>query len=167
MPFESKKTPILNLTGLINGLSQAKVEFIVVGGIAAVAQGAPVTTFDLDIVHRQSDDNVERLYKYLQTVGVYFRRPDEKILKPTIEHLKGRGHLLLSTTLGPLDVLAHVELDQGFDDLISDSVLIDFKGGSVRILSLEKLIELKRMSTSPEDQYRLHLLEETHRHKNH
>ncbi len=163
MPSKNKKKPTLDLTGLIEGLSQAEIDFIIVGGVAAVAHGAPVTTFDLDIVHRQSNVNIEKLYGYLQTVDAHFRRPDEKILKPTIEHLKGRDHLLLSTTLGPLDVLTHVELDQGFDDLISDSVLIDFKGVGVWILSLEKLIELKRVSASPEDRYRLHVLEETHR----
>jgi hypothetical protein len=33
------------------------VEFIVVGGVAAVLQGAPVVTFDLDILHRRTPEN--------------------------------------------------------------------------------------------------------------
>jgi hypothetical protein len=35
------------------------VEFIIVGGISAVLHGAPVTTFDLDILHHRTEQNVE------------------------------------------------------------------------------------------------------------
>ncbi|MFH1984971.1 MAG: hypothetical protein ABIL58_24275 [Pseudomonadota bacterium] len=75
MPLQTKKPPILNLSALIKGLSQAGVEFIIVGGIAAVAQGAPVTTFDLDIVHRRTDDHVEKLDRFLKSIDAHFRRP--------------------------------------------------------------------------------------------
>lgn len=37
------------------------VDFIVVGGVAAVLCGAPISTFDLDIVHDRSPANVGRL----------------------------------------------------------------------------------------------------------
>ena len=40
-----------DLSAILEGLLQADVEFILVGGLAAVVQGAPVTTFDVDIVH--------------------------------------------------------------------------------------------------------------------
>ena len=42
-------------------LSDHKVEFIVVGGVCAVLHGAPVATFDLDLVHNRALDNLERL----------------------------------------------------------------------------------------------------------
>ena len=38
-------------------LNKHEVEYIVVGGVAAVIQGAPITTFDLDALVRISDDN--------------------------------------------------------------------------------------------------------------
>jgi hypothetical protein len=46
-------------------LSAAGVEFIVVGGAAALLHGAPITTQDLDIVHRRTPENVERLLHVL------------------------------------------------------------------------------------------------------
>ena len=49
MPSRKKNLQAADLSALLKGLSEAGVEFIVVGGLAAVAQGAPVTTFDLDI----------------------------------------------------------------------------------------------------------------------
>src|SRR5882724_5212721 len=58
MPSHPKVT---DLRALIAELCTAGVEFIVVGGAAAVIQGAPITTNDLDIVHRRTPENVARL----------------------------------------------------------------------------------------------------------
>ena len=151
----------MNLSALIKGLNEANVAFIVVGGIAAVAQGAPVTTFDLDIVHRQTDENVEKLMGFLKSVDARARRPDDLVLKPTVADLKGKSHLLLSTNLGPLDVLAFIEKKLEFDDLIDDCHPIDFHGHKVHVLSIAKMVELKRDSTAPKDRHRLQILEET------
>ena len=40
-----------DLLVLLKTLIWHEVEFIVVGGVGAVLQGAPLSTFDLDIVH--------------------------------------------------------------------------------------------------------------------
>jgi hypothetical protein len=45
-----------DLDALIQALLAARIEFIVVGGAAAVLHGAPITTQDLDIVHRRTAD---------------------------------------------------------------------------------------------------------------
>jgi hypothetical protein len=50
---------------ILLALLDAGVEFIVVGGTAAVIMGAPVVTFDIDIVHRRTPENVDRLYEFL------------------------------------------------------------------------------------------------------
>ena len=57
---------------LIDALVAGGVEFIVVGGIAAVLHGAPISTRDLDIVHARDAENVERLMAVLDlwTVSV-------------------------------------------------------------------------------------------------
>jgi hypothetical protein len=47
-----------SLESLLATLATSDVELIVVGMLAAVAEGAPVTTHDLDIVHRRTPDNV-------------------------------------------------------------------------------------------------------------
>jgi hypothetical protein len=51
MPSINKNPQVSDLSALLKGLNEAGVEFVLVGGVAAVAQGAPVTTFDLDIVN--------------------------------------------------------------------------------------------------------------------
>jgi len=44
----------------------AKVKFVVIGGVSVVLHGAPTTTQDLDIVHEQSEENIERLFGMLE-----------------------------------------------------------------------------------------------------
>lgn len=162
----SKKNITPDLNALLTGLNNAEVEFIIVGGMAAVAQGAPITTFDLDIVHRRTDKNAERLLQFLSSIDAAFRRPDDKIRKPDIKDLQAKGHVLLATALGPLDLLAHIEEGLGFDELIPDCIEVEFQAGKLLLLDLEKIVLLKRQSLRPEDKYRLPILEETLRQRN-
>jgi hypothetical protein len=155
-----------NLESLLATLAASDVEFVVVGMLAAVAQGAAVTTHDLDIVHRRTPDNVARLVHLLvdQLDARYRGRVD--ILRPTIEILSGPGHSLLQTNAGPLDVLGAIEGGRDYDALLPVSRPIDIDGHRVHVLGLATLIELKRQSTRLKDQMVLPLLEETLRQNN-
>ncbi|MBC2694373.1 MAG: nucleotidyltransferase family protein [Desulfobacteraceae bacterium] len=161
MPSKNIKPQVYDLSTLLKRLNEAGVEFVLVGGVAAVAQGTPVTTFDLDIVHRQTDENIEKLMKFLKSIGAYQRRPDDKVIKPDERDLKGKGHVLLTTRFGPLDVLAVIENGRGFEELLTDTVEIEFQGFKVYVLRLETMVVLKRESKNPKDRYRLQILEET------
>jgi len=156
-----KNLQAANLSALLKGLSEAGVEFIVVGGLAAVTQGAPVTTFDLDIVHHQTDENIKKLSVFLKSINAIQRRPDDTIIEPTEKDLKAKGHLLLNTRNGPLDILAFIEKGLEYGELLTDAIEIELYGYKVNVLSLETLIELKRDSKDPQDRYRLPILEET------
>ena len=46
MPSNKKQTPAADLSLLLKELKKAEVDFILVGGVAAVAQGAPISTTD-------------------------------------------------------------------------------------------------------------------------
>lgn len=58
---------------ILRVLSAHEVEFIVVGGVSAVLHGAPVTTFDLDIVHRRTPENIDRLLAALRELDAILR----------------------------------------------------------------------------------------------
>src|SRR5258705_13167856 len=148
------------LTSLLATVARGNVELIVVGGLAAVAQGAPITTHDLDIVHRRTAANIERLLAVLAAVDARYRgRPD--VLRPTAEILAGPGHSLLATTLGPLDVLGAIEGGRDYESLVGESIAIDIEGSRVHVLRLQTIVELKRASTHPKDQQMLPILEAT------
>ncbi len=138
-------------------LAEAGVEFVVVGGVAAVAQGAPITTLDLDIVHQRSPANVARLLKVLVTLGAHVRqRPG---LLPGADAFAGPGHQLLETSLGPLDVLGEIEGARAYDELLPSTTTTTLRGYELRLLSLEALIELKGRSMREKDRLVLPLLE--------
>jgi len=143
------------------GLLEAGVDFILVGGLAAVIQGAPVTTMDVDIVHSQSAENIDRLGTFLKSVGAVYRRLDDKLIEPKLRDLSGNGHVLLVTRVGPLDVLAVIEGGRSYEDLLQHTVDIDFRGHTLRVLDLKTLIELKKGSTDPKNKQRLPVLRET------
>jgi hypothetical protein len=150
-----------SLIHILEGLLNAKVDFILVGGLAAVIQGAPVTTIDVDIVHSQSSENIARLLAFLKSVDATHRRLDDKMIEPNERDLSGKGHVLLTTRIGPLDVLAVIEGGRSYEDLLDHTVEINFRGHTLRVLNLKTLIELKKRSTDPKDKQRLPVLRET------
>lgn len=147
-----------DLPALLARLSDAGVEFIIVGGAACVIQGAPITTQDLDIVHQRTPENIERLLAVLLQLDATMRYDfANRGLRPTAELLGGRGHLNLSTSLGPIDPLC--ELDgQGFDELLPHSQLLNDEERTLRVLDLPTLIALKTKAGRPKDRLVLPIL---------
>ena len=161
MPTNIEKTPEANLSAIIEGLVRAEVKFILVGGLAAVIQGAPVTTMDVDIVYSRSSENISKLFAFLKSIDATYRRPDNKNVAPQEEDFSGMGHALFTTRIGPLDVLAFIEEMKTYEDLLEHTIKIGFRGHTIQVLDLKMLIELKRESRDPRDKQRLPVLEET------
>ncbi len=159
MHSNSKKQRATDLSAILEGLAKADIEFILVGGLAAVVQGAPVTTMDVDIVHRQSPDNISKIFQFLKSVDAVYRRPDNKIILPKEEDFS--GHALFSTRFGPLDVLAFIEQKKKYEDLLKYTVEIPFRNYTIRVLDIKTIVELKKISKDPKDRQRLSVLEET------
>jgi hypothetical protein len=166
MPTGSEKPTALNLSAILEGLLEADIKFILVGGLAAVVQGAPVTTMDIDIVHNRSPENISRLITFLKSIDATYRRPDDKGIGPNEGDLSGMGHFLFTTRFGPLDVLASIEQGKDYEDLLEHTVEIEFRGHIIRVLNLKTLVELKKTSREAKDKQRLIVLEETLRQVN-
>jgi hypothetical protein len=142
-------------------LAAADVEFVVVGMLAGTLRGAPVTTWDLDIVHGRGEANVTRLLGVLAEIGATYVR-DPRRLAPTASHLMGRGHQLLDTELGRLDCLGAIDDDKVYEDLLAVSSQLDIGDGlRVWVLELPALIEFKRKAGRPKDMAALPYLEAT------
>lgn len=141
-----------DLEALLRALVTAGIEFIVVGGAAAVIHGAPITTQDLDIVPRQRHEDLPRLLETLERLDARFRpvRPDRD-LAPTIEHLGGSGQLNLITEHGPLDVLLRLHDTRGYEELLAHTQEIVDGDLRVRVVDLETLIEIKKSTGRARD----------------
>ena len=128
---------------LLRILVDAGVEFIVIGGAAAIAHGAATPTLDLDIAAPMTEANLERLMGALEPVHPrHATRPDLGTVWQTPTELTRFRLLLLQTDIGRLDVLPRVEPLGDYDKL--EAVELELlEGTPVRVLTLEQLIAVK------------------------
>jgi predicted nucleotidyltransferase len=147
---------------ILRTLVRHEVRFVVVGGMSAVLQGAPVNTLDLDIVHERTPENVDRLLDALGELEATYRTDlTGRKIAPTASHLLGQGHQLLQTNCGVLDVLGSVEEVTSYAELVPESDELEVSGVVVRVLRLERLIKIKEKLTRPKDQAMLIVLRAT------
>jgi hypothetical protein len=148
-----------DLPALVARLCDAGIEFIVVGGAAAVLQGAPITTNDLDIVHRRTPENVARLLELLLQLDAVMRYDfARRGLRPTAAMLAGKGQINLSTSLGPLDPLCELDSGRDYDELLQHSEKVVEDGRLLQVLDLPTLIEVKTKAGRPKDRVVLPIL---------
>jgi len=144
--------PKLDLEAILRILNAHGVEFIVVGGVCALLHGAPVATFDLDVVHSQAPANVKRLLTALEEMEAYYRSQPARRLRPQETHLAGPGHQLLVTRFGPLDVLGMIGDGRRYEDLLPRTSQLELDQGlTIRLLDLEALIEIKEETPTEKD----------------
>jgi hypothetical protein len=142
-------------------LAAHRVEFVVVGMAAGVLRGAPLTTVDLDIVHRREEGNVSRLLDVLAELQATYRH-DRRGLAPTESHLMSEGHQLLATRHGDLDCLGAVGEGDRYEDLLDRAPLLHLlEGVAVHVIDLATLIELKEKAGRPKDLAALPVLRAT------
>jgi predicted nucleotidyltransferase len=147
---------------ILRALDDAGAEFILVGGLAAALTGAPVQTYDVDVVYRRNTENLARLLTLLGSLDAIFRLQPERRLKPNLSHLASAGHKNLLTRYGPLDVLGTIGQDLGYEELLPHSSEMEIgEGIRVRVLDLEKLIEIKEQLGGEKDRAMLPVLRRT------
>jgi len=142
---------------IIELLERHGVEYVVVGGVAAVLHGAPVTTFDFDALFKVDPENIERLATVLSVLDARYReRPD---LQPTRNDLAAGKHLLLLTDSGPFDLLGVIGSGKRYEDVAESATRVTIGDQSIRVLSVESLIEDKKSMGRNKDLVAIHMLE--------
>lgn len=148
-----------NFEALLTELARAEVDFIVIGGVAAVLHGVPIGTFDLDLVHSRSAKNRRRLARILREVGACYREHLPERFVPTEHDLASPLHHLLMTRMGNLDLLgtAHTGLD--YEELLPRTTSVSLETGvQIRVMDLRGLIEMKEQAGRDKDKLHLVLL---------
>jgi len=152
---------------ILKVLTRHRVDFIVVGGVSAVLHGAPVTTFDLDVVHARNHENIARLLSALEELEAVYRVQPEQQLRPGESHLASPGHQLLLTKSGPLgcaghDVLGMIGKSRTWEDLRPHTQTMEIEPGvEARVMDLETLIAVKEELGFPKDTAMLPVLRQT------
>jgi len=152
---------MIDFAAVLRVLSEAGVQFIIVGGAAATAHGSARLTQDLDIVYRRDAENLTRLARALEGQDPYLRGVEPGL--PFVldaETLRSGLNFTLVSKFGDLDLLGEITGGGGFEDLIEHSIEIELFGIRCHCLGLRKLIEVKRAAGRPKDLEALAELEE-------
>ncbi len=135
---------MVDLTRLIDRLTQGRVEFVVVGAYAAILYGATVVTRDLDICMPFTRENLCRLRDALDGLHPWHRMTPQRLpLELNEENLTQLRNLYLATDLGPLDCLSEIIAVGGYDVIRARSVAIQASFGDMRVIDLDSLVATK------------------------
>jgi hypothetical protein len=137
---------------VVSVLLEAEVEFVVVGGIAAIAHGASYVTRDFDAVAPLSVENCARILKALGPYSPRFYQANGKpLVTRTAEELAEFRNLYLDTTLGIIDLLGSLPPIGDYATVAARAVPKELQGRTCRVLSLDDLIEVKAFVGRPKD----------------
>jgi hypothetical protein len=144
---------------LLKCLVDHDVQFVLIGGLAAVLHGSPTITRDLDICYSSDPSNTERLVRTLRELKATLRRAPEDLaflLDP--EDLLAGDTFRFLTAAGAFDCVGTPAGTQGFEELNANAVEMDVDGIKVRVVSLNDLIRMKRAAGRPKDRIELEIL---------
>ena len=144
-------------------LNEEKVEYVVLGGFAAVLRGSPVTTRDLDVIPDRNPENLDRLGRALNRMNAKIRVVGEpvatKIDGPFIANMP---HMLnLVSDFGDIDLTftpAGSTGEYAVWKLNATSELIA-EGLIVSVASLDDIIDSKKTANRAKDHLSLPYLE--------
>lgn len=131
---------------LLDSLDALGVRYLIVGMAAALIEGAPGTTQDLDLWFGQID--ADRLQEAARRAGGFYS-PGFGTQPPTLG----------GTALDRVDVVLTASGLESFDDEFRDAREYDIDGVRVRVLPLERVIVSKRAAMRPKDSAQIPILE--------
>jgi len=157
----------LEPVALLEVLVRHQVQFVVIGGIAAIAHGYPLPTEDVDVTPARDRGNLERLAGALRELEARLRTTSDPagVPFPVDADMLRRGESwTLRTRLGDLDIVFLPAGTQGFDDLNRDAVRVDLgttQPVPVLVASLADVIRSKEAANREKDRAQLPALRRT------
>jgi hypothetical protein len=137
---------------LIQRLSDADIDFVIVGGFAGMLHGSSLVTRDLDVCAVLSRENVAKLRDVLRDLNPTHRQTPQRLSfleNPAPE--ADVKNLYLGTTLGPLDILSSIQGVGDYARVREASIEVEIFGRPCRVISIEDLIRAKESLARPKD----------------
>lgn len=135
---------------ILSSLAEAKVDFIVGGGVACVLQGVERVTMDVDLAISMAAPNLRVFLAVMDRLGLRPRVPisPESLLDPSVVRaIVEEKNALVFTFLDPNVPIRQVDIflraDLSYEALRPDSEWIDLGGVSVLALTKRKLLSIK------------------------
>jgi predicted nucleotidyltransferase len=150
----------LRLRELLERLTEVKIRFVLVGGLAVNAWGYVRATRDVDLVPDPSPENLSKLIELLGELNGRVDVDGKLLTADAISiFLRTGDRTLVITDLGRVDVMQGLPQIPSFASLDSEAIDVDLEGLAVRVCSFDHLIAMKRASERPLDRDDLEALE--------
>lgn len=141
-----------NVEKLLKALYDQEVEFVIIGGAAAVLHGSAYVTGDLDICYSREKGNLKKLANALAPFNPSLRgAPNDLPFRFDADTLDSGLNFTLTTDLGDLDILGEVTGLGGYGAASTFSEELELFGMRCKVLTLEGLIKSKRAVGRPKD----------------
>jgi hypothetical protein len=158
------ETPSFDPIAMLETLTRHEVQFVVIGGIAALSHGSPLPTEDVDVTPERSEVNLHRLADALAELGARLRtETGDDVPLPRDPRLLAQAEFwTLTTRHGDLDLVFTPPGTAGYEDLRRDAFAVEIGDGvHVRVASLADVIRSKEASNRPKDRAQLPALRQT------
>ena len=155
--------PEQNFEGMFAVLHGCGVRFVLIGGLAAVINGSPFPTEDVDVTPEHTEANLTRLSAALTELEARIATrdvPEGLPFSHNAASLAGSAAWNLVTRFGHLDIAFVPHGTTGFDDLRRDAMNVDIAGMQIAVASLADIIRSKQAANRPKDQRVLPTLRE-------
>lgn len=144
-------------------LNEEGVDYVVVGGLAAVVHGSSLPTSDVDVLPDRAPANLERLARALRRLGARIRTDADPVEVPLSGPFLAEVGLTLNLTTDHGDVDLTFEPSgprDGYHAWAEDAVVVEIGPGvSALVASLDDVIASKRAAGRPKDERALPYLE--------
>lgn len=138
---------------LLQRLATAKVEFVVVGGLAVNAWGVVRGTKDVDVVVAPDIENLKRVAEVAVAAGGHVQQGEAFLGTPIsiASALASGEQVAIETDLGRLDVVQGLDGVPGYEELRARSGEAEILGVTVAVCSLDDLKTMKRAAGRTRD----------------
>lgn len=150
--------PEFDPEGLIEALSAHGVKFVLVGGFAAVIQGSPFVTMDVDITPLETPANLEALSRCLSDINARVfadEVPEGLPLAQDARSLPENRIWNLVTDHGRVDVVFDPAGTGGYSDLIKGAFHLVIGGTAIDVASLADIVRSKEAADREKDRLTL------------
>lgn len=145
-----------HLPQILERLNREQVEYVLVGGMAAVFHGVPLVTRDIDICLPLTEENLLRLERALADLHpVHRQTPQPLAFSVAADFPRGLRNIYLRTDWGVVDCLGEIKGVGDFSVVRRRSLLIELPIGPCRLLDLEALIDAKSALDRTQDKLAL------------
>jgi hypothetical protein len=146
--------PVFDPREILRSLTEHRVEFVVVGGLAVQVHGYMRATRDLDVIPAPDMLNLSRLGEALADMEARPLRAEQSVDVTDPQLLKRVALAPLMTRYGRLDILHHRVTrgaSGGYDKLRENAVVVALEDFEVTIAGLDDLIRMKRATGREQD----------------